>query len=93
MEFAFERLHHVLTAIPPGGEDLARDFSDGVLGMSEVAKPASLQGRGGCWFRGGGWEVHLGVEQRFVPTEGTSGRTRSTGTATGWISCSRSSAD
>jgi hypothetical protein len=35
--------------------------------MTELEKPAGLQARGGCWFRGGGWEVHLGVEREFVP--------------------------
>jgi catechol 2,3-dioxygenase-like lactoylglutathione lyase family enzyme len=67
MTSAFERLHHVLLAIPPGGEDEARAFYGGVLGLTELPKPAGLQGRGGCWFRGGGFEVHLGVEQTFVP--------------------------
>jgi catechol 2,3-dioxygenase-like lactoylglutathione lyase family enzyme len=63
----FQRLHHVQLAIPPGGEDVAREFYGGVLGMAEVAKPEALQTRGGCWFRGGGWEIHLGVEQDFAP--------------------------
>ncbi|HEV7961144.1 MAG TPA: glyoxalase [Actinoplanes sp.] len=63
----FQRLHHVQLAIPPGGEDVARDFYGGVLGMAELAKPEALRARGGCWFRGGGWEVHLGVEQDFAP--------------------------
>ncbi len=35
--------------------------------MSEVDKPEVLRARGGCWFRGGGWEIHLGVEAEFVP--------------------------
>lgn len=26
-----------------------------------------LAARGGCWFRGGSWEVHLGVEADFRP--------------------------
>lgn len=67
MGFGFERLHHVQLAIPPGGEEAARRFYGGVLGMSEVDKPAVLRARGGCWFAGGGWEVHLGVEEAFVP--------------------------
>ena len=62
----FVRLHHVQLAIPPGGEDVAREFYGAVLGMTEVAKPPMLVARGGCWFRGGGWEVHLGVERDFV---------------------------
>jgi catechol 2,3-dioxygenase-like lactoylglutathione lyase family enzyme len=67
MGFSFERLHHVQLAIPPGGEDVAREFYGRVLGMSEVDKPEVLKARGGCWFRGGGWEIHLGVENPFVP--------------------------
>jgi catechol 2,3-dioxygenase-like lactoylglutathione lyase family enzyme len=63
----FQRLHHVQLAIPPGGEDVAREFYGGVLGMAELAKPEALRARGGCWFRGGGWEIHLGVEQDFAP--------------------------
>ncbi len=67
MGFGFGGLHHVQLAIPAGGEDVAREFYGGVLGMSEVVKPEVLKARGGCWFRGGGWEVHLGVEPEFVP--------------------------
>ena len=63
----FAGLHHVQLAIPPGGEDLAREFYGAVLEMAELAKPPVLAARGGCWFRGGGWEVHLGVEDPFVP--------------------------
>jgi catechol 2,3-dioxygenase-like lactoylglutathione lyase family enzyme len=64
--FAFGRLHHVQLAIPPGGEDACRAFWGGVLGMEELEKPPVLAARGGCWFRGGGVEVHLGVEQDFA---------------------------
>jgi catechol 2,3-dioxygenase-like lactoylglutathione lyase family enzyme len=67
MSFTFHRLHHVQLAIPPGGEEVARQFYAGVLGMAELAKPPVLAARGGCWFSGGGWEIHLGVEADFVP--------------------------
>ncbi|MDO8310217.1 MAG: VOC family protein [Actinomycetota bacterium] len=60
-------LHHVQLAIPPGGEDACRHFWGALLGLSEVDKPAVLAARGGCWFRGGGLEVHLGVEPGFGP--------------------------
>jgi catechol 2,3-dioxygenase-like lactoylglutathione lyase family enzyme len=63
----FLRLHHVQLAIPAGGEDVARAFYRDVLGMTELEKPPELAARGGCWFRGGGWEVHLGVEDGFAP--------------------------
>lgn len=65
--FTFGQLHHVQLAIPPGGEEKCRAFWGDVLGMTEVAKPPALAARGGCWFRGGGFEVHLGVEQGFAP--------------------------
>jgi catechol 2,3-dioxygenase-like lactoylglutathione lyase family enzyme len=63
----FDGLHHVQLAIPIGGEDLAREFYGGILGMTELGKPAVLAARGGCWYRGGGWEIHLGVEADFRP--------------------------
>ena len=53
--------------IPPGGEDEARAFYRDILGMSEVAKPPELAKRGGCWFRGMGWEVHLAPVAAFAP--------------------------
>ena len=67
MTSTFTGLHHVQLAIPAGGEDLARRFYADGLGMTELEKPAALAARGGCWFRAGGWEVHLGVDVEFVP--------------------------
>lgn len=61
------RLHHVQVACPPGGEDGARRFYGDGLGMTEVDKPAGLRGRGGAWFRSGGAEIHVGVEEPFAP--------------------------
>lgn len=61
------RLHHVQVACPRGGEDGARRFWADALGMTEVAKPETLAGRGGCWFRAGTAEVHVGVEEPFAP--------------------------
>ena len=67
------RLHHVQVSCPPGGEDAARRFYAEALGLAEVAKPAALAGRGGCWFRAYDdqgdvtAEIHVGVEEPFVP--------------------------
>jgi catechol 2,3-dioxygenase-like lactoylglutathione lyase family enzyme len=58
---------HVQVAVPAGGEAAARAFYGGLLGMTEVAKPQSLAGRGGCWFVAGTAVLHLGVEQPFNP--------------------------
>ena len=60
------QLDHVQLAMPAGGEDEARAFYQGVLGIPEVAKPAHLARRGGCWFERGSLKVHLGVEEDFV---------------------------
>lgn len=61
------RLHHVQVSCAPGGEDAARRFYADGLGIPEVEKPPVLAARGGCWFRGDAVEVHVGVEQDFVP--------------------------
>ena len=60
-------LHHVQLAMPPGEEETAVAFYEGVLGLERVAKPPVLSPRGGVWFRSGGLEVHLGVEDGFHP--------------------------
>lgn len=60
-------IHHVQLACPAGSEDILRDFYGGVLGFEEMAKPPALATRGGCWFRGYGIELHLGVEDGFRP--------------------------
>ena len=67
------RLHHVQVCCPPGGEDEARRFYGTGLGLTEVAKPAELAGRGGAWFRAYDEhgavtaELHVGVEEPFRP--------------------------
>jgi hypothetical protein len=60
-------LDHVQLAMPPGAEDIARQFYIGLLGMIEVPKPAALANRGGLWLRTGKVELHLGVETDFRP--------------------------
>ena len=60
-------LDHIQLAMPAGGEDAARQFYAATLGLIEVAKPAELAGRGGCWFSGGAVHLHLGVEPGFAP--------------------------
>ena len=60
-------LDHVQLAIPAGGEDEARRFYAGLLGLREVPKPPELDGRNGCWFVGPGVALHIGIETDFVP--------------------------
>ncbi len=68
-EASFTLIDHVQLAMPAGEEERARAFYGGVLGMSEVAKPAELAKRGGCWFESGGVQLHLGVEADFRPAK------------------------
>jgi catechol 2,3-dioxygenase-like lactoylglutathione lyase family enzyme len=58
-------LDHVQLAMPPGGEDRARAFYTGLLGIPERAKPKHLAARGGCWFEDGALKLHLGIEPEF----------------------------
>ena len=60
-------LDHVQLAMPAGREDAARRFYAGLLGLTEVPKPAHLVARGGAWFEGGGVRIHLGVDPDFKP--------------------------
>jgi extradiol dioxygenase family protein len=60
-------LHHVHLAIPLGAEGRARQFYGDVLGCEELAKPSTLVNRSGVWFRYGGVELHLGVDEDHLP--------------------------
>ena len=59
-------IDHVQLAIPVGGEPKARSFFVDLLGFEEIPKPERLAVRGGCWFRSGSVEIHVGVEEPFV---------------------------
>lgn len=39
--------------------------------MKELAKPAALLARGGCWFECDAHQLHVGVEQGFRPARKT----------------------
>jgi catechol 2,3-dioxygenase-like lactoylglutathione lyase family enzyme len=60
-------LHHIQLAMPIGGEESARNFYSGLLGIPEVSKPSELAKRGGAWFESASVRVHLGVEIDFRP--------------------------
>ena len=65
----FTAIDHVQLAMPPGEEDMARHFYCEILGMHEIAKPAELVRRGGCWFESGDVKIHLDVEADFRPAK------------------------
>ena len=56
-------IDHVQVAAPAGCEQAARAFYGGLLGLDELPKPPLLEARGGCWFRAGAQELHVGVEE------------------------------
>lgn len=55
-------LHHAQITIPRGAEAQGRLFYCDLLGLPEIAKPQSLQGRGGFWLQVGVQQVHVGTE-------------------------------
>ncbi|MES2743173.1 MAG: VOC family protein [Pseudomonadota bacterium] len=59
-------IDHVQVAMPAGGEETARRFYGGVLGLAELPKPEQLAVRGGVWFACGAQQLHLGAEPYFV---------------------------
>ena len=65
----FTAIDHVQLAMPPGGEEAARQFYRDLLGMAEIPKPTELAKRGGCWFESGEVQIHLGVEKDFHPAK------------------------
>jgi catechol 2,3-dioxygenase-like lactoylglutathione lyase family enzyme len=60
-------IDHVQIAAPRGRDDEARAFYGGLLGLEELPKPEAIRARGGCWFRAGAQELHVGIEEPFAP--------------------------
>jgi catechol 2,3-dioxygenase-like lactoylglutathione lyase family enzyme len=60
-------IDHVQLAAPKGCEGEARRFFGRLLGLEEIEKPEPLRSRGGCWFRVGSKQLHIGVEEHFQP--------------------------
>lgn len=55
-------LHHAQITIPQNAEEEARRFYCGLLKLTEIPKPATLEGRGGFWLQAGNHQVHIGTE-------------------------------
>jgi catechol 2,3-dioxygenase-like lactoylglutathione lyase family enzyme len=69
MVFQYVGIDHIQLAAPNGCEVIAREFWGGKIGLTEIEKPESLQGRGGCWFEFGHQQLHIGVEADFQPAK------------------------
>lgn len=65
----FLGIDHVQLPIHPGGEERARAFFGGLLGLREIPKPPALAVRGGLWFECGAHQIHLGVEADYKPSK------------------------
>jgi catechol 2,3-dioxygenase-like lactoylglutathione lyase family enzyme len=64
------KISHVNVTMPRGGEDVARAFYVGLLGLVEIPKPVSIRHRGGVWFDAGGLDVHLSVDEKHGGPDG-----------------------
>jgi catechol 2,3-dioxygenase-like lactoylglutathione lyase family enzyme len=62
-------IDHVQIAAPPGCEPQAQEFFGRLLGLEEIEKPEALRSRGGCWFKVGDRQLHIGVELDFRPAQ------------------------
>lgn len=60
-------IHHVQLTAPKGCEQKAREFYGGLFGMLEIPKPPELEKRGGVWFEFNGQQLHVSVEENYVP--------------------------
>jgi catechol 2,3-dioxygenase-like lactoylglutathione lyase family enzyme len=69
MNFSFKGIDHIQLAAPMGCEEQARRFYGDLLGLKEIPKPENLQRRGGCWFICGNQEIHIGVQESFLPAK------------------------
>ena len=59
-----KRFDHVDIIIPKDGEDEARQYYCGILGMREIEKPEILKKNGGLWLQLDGSQVHLSYEKK-----------------------------
>jgi catechol 2,3-dioxygenase-like lactoylglutathione lyase family enzyme len=60
-------IDHVQLAAPPDCEAQARRFFGELLGLEEIEKPESLRERCGVWFTLGSQQLHIGVQDPFLP--------------------------
>lgn len=69
LAFNFIAIDHVQLAAPRGSEQTAKKFYAEILGFTEIEKPPELKKRGGCWFQNGKIQIHIGIEEPFLPAK------------------------
>jgi catechol 2,3-dioxygenase-like lactoylglutathione lyase family enzyme len=62
MGIGVKRIDHVQVTVPRELEADAVRFYGEVLGLERIPKPTEAAKRGGAWFRHGGMQVHVAVE-------------------------------
>lgn len=60
-------IDHVQIAVPPGGEHDCRIFYLQALGLREIERPKTGEGRSFLWARAGLSELHFRVDPEFKP--------------------------
>ena len=63
------RIDHIQLAAPIGSEEIAQSFYQEILRLQEIEKPADLKKNGGVWFSNGFVQIHVGIEENFVPAK------------------------
>lgn len=69
MSFQFQRIDHIQLAAPKNSEDIYRPFFKDILGFEEIEKPDTLKKNGGVWFATGNIQIHIGIEEPFLPAK------------------------
>ncbi|MFS0821877.1 glyoxalase [Bacillus sp. 1P02SD] len=69
MNFTIKAIDHVQLAAPKGSEDEVRHFYATMLGCHEIEKPETLRKSGGVWFAYGSVQIHIGIDDPFVPAK------------------------
>ncbi|MDR4889723.1 glyoxalase [Fredinandcohnia sp. QZ13] len=69
MAFKIKAIDHIQLAAPKGSEEEARHFYATILGCQEIEKPDTLRKNGGVWFSYGSVQIHIGIDEPFVPAK------------------------
>ena len=58
---------HIEVSVPRGGEARAKRFYGEVLGLRELAPPVHRAPQGGAWYRCGGQQLYVALDDGFSP--------------------------
>ena len=69
MKIQFNRIDHIQICVPKGKDKEARKFYIDLLGLEEIPKPTYLQKNGGFWLKIADIQLHIGVEEKVIPSK------------------------